>query len=185
MLQGCAAGFGPPQPVQGDGQESQVGRLAVAVELVRSRQGGYGFLILLRAVLGVAQHVEKITVVRPKPAGGLAQSQGAIVLRGSAGGLDDVPARVVQGVGIFRPTGGRRGPRCPRKVATSRSLSVSQSRTVPSSPAEASRLPSGLKATPWTGPVCPWYLRITAPVPRSQRTAWPVSAPRRCGDRRS
>ena len=124
MLQGCAAGFGPPQPVQGDGQESQVGRLAVAVELVRSRQGGYGFLILLRAVLGDAQRVEKITVVRPKPAGGLAQSQGAIVLRArSAGGLDDLPARVVQGVGIFRPTGGRCG-------ATSRSPAAERGVTV-------------------------------------------------------
>src|SRR5580704_4427598 len=41
-VQGRSACFGPPQPVKGHCQESQVAWLAIAVELVRSRQGGQG-----------------------------------------------------------------------------------------------------------------------------------------------
>ena len=43
---------------------------------------------------------------------------------------------------------------CPRRPSTSRPVVASQTRTVLSSPAEARRRPSGLKATPRTFPVC-------------------------------
>ena len=44
---------------------------------------------------------------------------------------------------------------------------ASQTFTVPSSLAEASRLPSGLNATLMTSPVCPLRVRVSCPVPAS------------------
>jgi hypothetical protein len=69
------------------------------------------------------------------------------------------------------------GPQWPRSVARSRPVATSQSRTVRSTPPEASVLPPGATASIFTWPVCPRNVARTRPVARSITAMLPSRHP--------